>query len=241
MDGFTMLVGGVLPYITIVVFIVGMAYRLMVWKKTPQPGKMALYPNSTGGSLVGGILKEVFFFPSLFKGDRTLWIFSWVFHAMLALVFLGHVRVFTGIIDSVLISMGVSTAGVTWMSSTFGGAAGIIMLATGALLLIRRFTTERVKQITNFSDFFALFLLLSIIVTGDLMRFSAGAHIDLVHTRAWAVSLLTFSPTMPAAAAGNMAFLVHALLAQLLIMYIPFSKVLHLGGIFFTQALVQRR
>jgi nitrate reductase gamma subunit len=36
-------------------------------------------------------------------------------------------------------------------------------------------------------------------------------------------------------------FLLHALLAQILILYIPFSKILHFGGVFFTQALVHRR
>jgi len=66
------------------------------------------------------------------------------------------------------------------------------------------------------------------------MRF--GARFDLAQTRTWALSLLTFSPEIPA----NGTFLIHALMAILLIMYIPFSKVLHFGGIFFTQTLVKR-
>ena len=233
MQGFSFLVGGVLPYVAAAVFIVGMAYRLYSWYKAPQPGKMTLFPAPEG--MVGGIIKEALFFPSLFKGDRTLWFMSWIFHAMVALVFVGHLRVFTGLIDAMLIPI-IGKDGVSTMSTTAGGAAGIIMLATGALLLIRRFTNERVKQITNGADFFALLLVLSIVVTGDLMRFS-GAHFDLTQTHVWAASLLTFSPQVP----QNSMFLVHALLAQVLFMYIPFSKILHFGGIFFTQALVQRR
>ena len=68
------------------------------------------------------------------------------------------------------------------------------------------------------------------------MRF-VGEHFDLEQTRVWAASLLTLSPVVPA----STMFLLHALFAQLLILFIPFSKILHFGGIFFTQALVKAR
>lgn len=234
MSGFTFVVGGVLPYLTVAVFVIGMAYRFYVWFKTPQPGKMTLFPVSEG-SLAKNVLVDSLFFPRLFKGDRTLWYMSWFFHATLALVFLGHLRVVTGLIDKMLLSLGVSEAGMDLMSSTAGGAAGIVMLATGLVLLIRRISIQRVREVSAASDFFAILLVLSIIVTGDMMRF--GAHFDLAQTRTWAVSLLTFSPEVPTAP----MFLIHALLAQILIMYIPNSKILHFGGIFFTQTLVNRR
>ena len=233
MNAFAFIVGGVLPYLTIVVFLAGMIYRFSSWFKTPQPGKMTLFPapESTSGS----ILAETLFFPSLFKGDKVLWSFSWIFHTTLALVLLGHVRVFTALIDRMLMAMGMGREAITAMSATAGGAAGIVLLVTGVLLLFRRLAIQRVREISGVPDFFALLLLIAIVVTGDLMRF--GAHFDLGQTRVWAWSLLTFSPEIP----ENGMFLAHALLAILLIMYIPFSKILHFGGIFFTQALVKRR
>jgi nitrate reductase gamma subunit len=233
-DALAFVVGGVLPYITILVFVVGMGYRIYTWFKTPQPGKMTLFPapKSTGG----GVLAETLFFPSLFKGDKVLWSFSWIFHVTLALVFLGHVRVFSGLIDRVLMAFGMSQESITAMSGAVGGAAGIVLLATGVLLLVRRLAITRVREISGVPDFFALLLIIAIIGTGDLMRFSA-VHFDLELTRVWAWSLLTFSPVVP----QNGMFLTHAMLAMLLIMYIPFSKILHFGGIFFTQALVKRR
>ena len=222
-----------MPYVAIAVFVVGMAYRLRVWFKTPQPGKMTLFPAPT--STVKGVLAEALFFPSLFKGDRVLWVFSWLFHATLALVAVGHLRVVTGLIDSMLMSFGMSAEAISAMSSGAGGLAGVILLATGILLLVRRFTVQRAKEISNAGDFFALLLLVAIIASGDVMRFS-GVHFDLALTRQWAWSLVTFSPVVP----QHAAFLTHALLGQLLFMYIPFSKVMHFGGIFFTQALVKR-
>jgi len=236
MNGFAYFVGGVLPYIAVPIFLIGMIYRLLAWRKAPQPGKMTLFPAP--GGVVGGTISEVLFFPSLFRGDKLLWFFSWTFHASLALIFVGHFRVVTGLIDSVLISLGLSTAGVTALSTYSGTAAGVLMLASGGVLLLRRLGMQRVREITSFGDFFALLLVLAIVLTGDLMRLLPGAHVSLEQTRIWAASLVTFSP---AVSKLPLMFLVHALLGQLLFMYIPFSKILHLGGIFFTQPLIQRR
>jgi nitrate reductase gamma subunit len=232
-SGLSFFVLGILPYLTAAVFVVAMADRLRGWAKAPQPGKMTLFPapSSTGK----GVLAEALFFPSLFKGDRFLWAISWLFHVTLALVALGHLRVFTGLIDSALVAMGMSPEGIDKMSSTSGGAAGVILLVTGLLLLGRRLAVRRAREISGAGDFFALFLLVAIIASGDIMRFG-GAHFDLEQTRLWTRSLLVFSPEYP----GGGAFLIHALLAQILIIYIPFSKILHFGGIFFTQTLIKR-
>jgi nitrate reductase gamma subunit len=222
-----------MPGMALVVFLAGMITRFRIWIKTPQTGKMTLFPAPD--STAKAILAEAVFFPSLFRGDRVLWFFAWFFHATLALVFLGHLRVFTGLIDYTLMALGMSADGITTMSSVAGGAAGIILMVTGILLLARRLTMKRVREISGMPDFFALLLLLAIIITGNMMRFSTH-HFDLEQTRIWARSLLTFSPQVP----QNGLFLIHASLAMLLIMYIPFSKILHFGGIFFTQNLIKR-
>jgi nitrate reductase gamma subunit len=233
MSSFAFFVGAVLPYTAALVFVAAMAYRFRVWFITPQPAKMTLFP-APEGSVTASILADVLFFPRLFKSDRNLWFMSWIFHASLALVAVGHLRVATGLIDRMLFSIGLSEDGVHWMSDTLGGAAGIVMIATGLLLLGRRMAVARVREVSDVSDYFALCLLISIIATGDLMRF--GEPFDLEETRLWARSLLAFSPVVPT----SPLFLTHALLAQLLIVYIPFSKILHFGAVFFTQALVQK-
>ncbi|UCC79528.1 MAG: respiratory nitrate reductase subunit gamma [Candidatus Zixiibacteriota bacterium] len=233
MEVFAFFVGGILPYITVVLFIFGMGYRFYVWAKTPQPGRMTLFPAPD--SLAGGVLAESLFFPSLFKGDKILWLFAWIFHATLALVFLGHIRVFTALIDRMLLAFGMNPEGIDVMSATAGGVAGVLLLTTGLLLLVRRISVRRVRDISGIPDFSVMILLIAIIVTGDLMRF--GTHFDLEQTRVWTVSLLTFSPIVP----PNGGFILHAFLAMILIIYIPYSKILHFGGIFFTQALVRRR
>lgn len=227
-------VGGVLPYIAVSVFVAGMAYRFYVWFNTKQPGKMKLF-TSHDSTLAKDVLAEALLFPSLFRGDRSLWTMSWFFHITLALAAIGHLRVVTGFVDGTLMALGMSEGGILQMSAVAGGGAGIVLLCTGVLLLVRRLSIPRVREISGIPDFFALLLLIAIITTGNAMRF--GQHISLTETREWAQSLLAFSPNVPT---GNGWFLLHALLAFLLLMYIPFSKILHFGGIFFTQALVKR-
>jgi len=193
---------------------------------------MTLFPAAD--STFRGVVAEALLFPSLFRGDRALWCFAWLFHATLALVFLGHIRVFSAVIDRALLLLGMSQGGIDALSATAGGGAGILLLATGLLLLIRRAAIPRVREISGAPDFFAPLLLVAIIATGNVMRF--GPHFDLEQTRVWARSLTAFSPVVPT----DSTFLIHALLALVLIMIIPFSKILHFGGIFFTQALVKR-
>lgn len=232
MDSSSFIIGAILPYIVVPVFVIGMGYRFWTWVKTPQPAKMTLFP--AGGSTFREVAAETLLFPSLFKGDRVLWAFAWFFHVTLALVFIGHIRVFSGIIDGVLMNFGMTREGINSMSSISGGAAGVLLLATGILLFLRRIVIPRVREITGIPDFLAPLLVIAIIVTGDWMRFAG--HFELEQTRVWAASLLTFSPIVPA----DGMFLVHLLLAQVLLVFIPFSKILHFGGIFFTQALIKR-
>ena len=222
----------IVPFITLLIFIVGMVYRFRVWVKTPQPGKLTLFP-APKGSTGGEVLKRCLFFPGLFKGDKTLWFFSWIFHVTLALIFVGHVRVFTDF-PALWAALNINA---DTMSAVSGGAAGIVVMATALLLIFRRMGLRRVREITGFADYFALILILAIVMTGNLMRF--GEHFDLAITRSYFTDLFTFSfATMKVPV--NDVFRLHFLLAQLLIIYIPFSKILHFSGIFFTQTLIHR-
>jgi len=53
-------------------------------------------------------------------------------------------------------------------------------------------------------------------------------------------ALATFRGVSGAPVLQNDVFLVHMSLALLLIMCIPFSKILHFGGIFFTHQLIRK-
>ncbi len=246
MESVKILVGVALPYAAVLVLLGGMAYRFSSWKKLASP-PMTLFPapaDERGNAC--NTLQEVVLFKSLFKGDRILWFVAWTFHAVLALIFIGHFRVVTGLIDKTLGAMGMSDEAIHQMSASSGGAAGVIIFVTVLLLLFRRLGIPRVAEITGPADYMALALIGIVIYSGNLMRFVAAADPDgklLEHTRTYFTALATFqlSGITSMDALSNNYFLMHMCLAFLLIMLIPFSKILHLGGIFFTQQLIHKQ
>ena len=124
-------------------------------------------------------------------------------------------------------------AAVTITASTPRPRENFSAVATGSSPAAKStVSTPNSPAIASFSlQYDATQLTLQQTAAGDL-----GEHFDLAQTRVWAWSLLTFSPQVPA----HGGFLLHAFFGLLLLMYIPFSKVMHFGGIFFTQTLVKR-
>jgi nitrate reductase gamma subunit len=228
-------IGIFLPYFTVVVFLLGIVYRIRKWNKAPA-GKMTLFPApATASEKWRQILKEVLIFRQLFDDNKPLWAGTWVFHAALALILIGHSRVVTDF--PVLWRMlGMGNAEVDTMSNVIGGAAGLIILAMGIYLLFRRFSLPRVREISDMEDYVSLFLILAIIITGDILRF--GTHFDLNQTREYFAGLVTFQVvTVP----SNPYFLLHFFLGQILIMWIPFSKFLHIPGVFYCKSLIYQQ
>ncbi|MFH1726511.1 MAG: respiratory nitrate reductase subunit gamma [Elusimicrobiota bacterium] len=238
MDIVRFMAGGVLPYVALAVFVGGMTYKIRAWTTLASP-PMTLFPAPvTGEANILNTVQEAVLFKSLFKGDRVLWAFAWVFHAVLALIVIGHFRVVANV-DVILMKLGMSEEAIAGMSSGVGGAAGVVILAAAFFLLARRFVVPRVAEITGASDYLALLLVAAIIITGNMMRFGAE-HFDLALTRDYFAALATFSGAAKAAALDNGVFLVHMCLALSLVMVMPFSKLLHFGGIFFTHQLVRK-
>ena len=232
-------IGVVLPYVALVVFAGGMAYRFYSWKRLASP-PMTLFPAPPDEKAnMLNTIREAVLFKSLFQGDRVLWVLAWVFHAVLLLVFVGHFRVFTNV-DGLLMKLGMSEDSIGAMSSWAGGAAGVVILLATVLLLARRLTLERVREITGAPDYLALLLIAAIIITGNMMRFSAE-HFDLAITREYFFSLATFSAGVGSEALQHNVFVLHMCLALVLFLCLPFSKILHFGGIFFTHQLIRKQ
>lgn len=119
------------------------------------------------------------------------------------------------------------------MSAVLGGGAGFIILVTGIYLLFRRLVIQRVKEISDWEDYFTLGLILAIILTGDCMRFIT--HFELAQSREYFAALFTFkTATLPA----DPFFRLHFFLGQILMIYIPFSKFLHIPGVFISKSII---
>jgi len=209
----------VLFYLATAIFVVGLAYRIRLYARTPAPLKIPTTPAPvTRSGVVVRMAKEVVFFESLFKANKWTWLFGWVFHFAMLLVLLRHLRYFTEPV----------WFWVRWIQP-FGIYAGFAMLAGLAALWGRRFLVERIRYITGPSDHLMLLLLIGIAATGLMMKYVART--DIVSLKAFVLGLIYFDwQPIPA----DPVLLIHLGLVLLLLFIFPFSKLLHAPGVFFS-------
>jgi nitrate reductase gamma subunit len=208
-----------LYYVATLVLIGGLAYRVYEYAKTPAPLNIPTTPAPTTALGVRfRMFREVVFFESLFKSNKWIWIFGYLFHVGLALVLLRHVRYFVA-----------EPCELITFIQPFGKYASFAMVAGLAGLWARRFLVDRVRYISTPSDHLMLALLLAIGLSGMTMTFVA--HTDIVQLKAFAHGLVTFD-WQPLPADGPV--LVHLFLVALLMIIFPISKLLHVPGVFFS-------
>jgi nitrate reductase gamma subunit len=83
-------------YFSAAVLLVGMAWKIADYARTPAPLLIPTTPApTTKGGVVLRMLREVTLFESLFKANLWTWAAGWVFHVSLALVVIRHLRYFT--------------------------------------------------------------------------------------------------------------------------------------------------
>ena len=209
----------VLFYLAAAVMVGGLAFRVWEYATIPAPLKIPTTPApTTEGGVALRLVREVVLFESLFKANKWIWLFGWLFHAALLIVLLRHLRYFT---QPVL-------EWVVWLQP-FGIYAGFVMVAGLLGLWARRLLVPRVRYISAPSDHLMLALLVGIGVSGLLMKFAART--DIVAVKSFFLGLMTFN-WQPLPADGML--LVHLGLVAALMIVFPFSKLLHAPGLFFS-------
>jgi len=206
-------------YFATATIVAGLAYRIRLYAVTPTPLRIPTTPAPTTAQ---GVVRRMFFevtlFNSLFKSNKWIWLFGWVFHAALLFVLLRHLRYFTDPVWS-------------WVAliQPIGGYAAFAMVAGLAGLWARRFLVDRVRYISSLSDHLMLALLIAIGLTGLGMKYVA--HTDIVAVKAFFLGLMYFDwQPMP----SDLLLNLHLLLVALLMIIFPFSKLLHAPGVFFS-------
>jgi nitrate reductase gamma subunit len=206
-------------YVAALLLGVGLAYKIYDYARTPAPLKIPTTPAPTTQSGVAlRMAREVVLFESLFKSNKWIWIFGWMFHMGLFLVLARHLRYFT---EPVWF----------WVDivQPFGKYASFAMVAGLGGLWARRFLVDRVRYISTPSDHLMLLLLIGIGASGMLMTFVA--HTDIVALKGFMLGLMYFDvQPMPA----DPILLAHLAMVALLMAIFPISKLLHAPGIFFS-------
>jgi nitrate reductase gamma subunit len=252
--------GIVIPYAALFIFIVGLVYRIVKWARSPVPfcipttcgqqkslpwikAKKIENPYNTAG-VVGRMALEVLLFRSLLRNTKTelrqgiqkliykdsklLWLGAFVFHWTLLIILLRHLRLFVEPVPGFVISIQRLDGIFHILLPNLYITDVLIVLALGYLLL-RRLASAQLRYISLFSDYFAVLLLLSVALSGIFMRFIF--RVDLVSVKELALGVLSFHPSIPADGIG-LAFYVHLFLVCTLFAYLPYSKLVHMAGVF---------
>ena len=206
-------------YAAALLLVVGLAYRIKTYATTPTPLKIPTMPAPlTKSGAAFRVFREVAFFESLFKSNRWIWIFAVLFHAGLALVLLRHVRYFQADVMEVI-----------KLVQPFGIYGGMAMVAGLLGLWGRRLVQERIRYISGPSDHLMLALLVLIGASGLSMKFIS--HTDIISVKAFFLGLLRFNiQELPT----DTPLLVHLAAVAALMIVFPFSKLLHVPGVFFS-------
>lgn len=255
------LFGVVIPYAALAVFLLGFTLRVLKWGRSPVPFSIPTTagqqkslpwikqnkldnPSSTLG-VIGRMALEVFLFRSLFRNTKTelregpklaygsekfLWMAGLAFHWTFLIIVIRHLRFFTetllpviGIVESLdsFLQIGAPLLYIT----------DVIFLAAVTFLLLRRFYMPQIKYISLPADYFPLFLILGIGISGVLMRYFFKVHV--VGVKQIAMGLVSLHPasTEVLRSVGGI-FYVHLFLISVLFAYFPFSKLMHMGGVF---------
>ena len=211
-------------YIASAIFVFGIVRTIVQYAKTPAPLKIPTMPAPvTQGGVVVRMASEIVLFNSLFKSNKWIWVFGWMFHVALFLAFVRHLRYVISPDSFLMPLVGFE------MIQAFGKYAGFAMLAGLAGLFARRIFVDRVRYISSPSDYAMLLLIMGIAATGMMMSFVD--HTDVILLKEFMLGLLVFNiQPLPT----DLLLLVHLGLVIALMVIFPISKLLHAPGVFFS-------
>ena len=256
--GLQSIFGIFIPYVAVAIFLIGIVYRMVGWAKSPVPFRIPSTcgqqktlpwikndnfdnPSNTGGVIVRMLL-EIFCFRSLFRNtkagltddgkltyslEKWLWLGAILFHYTFLVVLLRHLRFFFEPVPAA-VQLLENLDGFLQVGLPGVFLSGIVLLAAVTFLFLRRLYVTQVRYISLASDYFPLFLIFGIAFTGILMRYFIKT--DIVGVKELAMGLVTFKWSTPEGV--EPIFYVHIFFVCVLLAYFPWSKLMHMGGIF---------
>lgn len=202
-------IGGVLPYVTAILLIIGVVYRSVRWSRSPQilPWELFPYPETQGAQLKY-LIKEVLTQHALKEYNKRMWMPALIMHYGLYLV----------VVWAVLALIGLQFA-------YYVGIVAALGILIGAIAALVTRASSELKRITAFVEYFNLFFLIVLSILGLTTDFFA------VVGREYLFSLITISPKTDMFTTGSLATL---LLVQLFLIYLPYNRMAHFFAKYFT-------
>ncbi|MBW1975917.1 MAG: sulfate reduction electron transfer complex DsrMKJOP subunit DsrM [Deltaproteobacteria bacterium] len=256
--GLNYLFGVVIPYLAVTLFFLGFIHRIFMWARSAVPFRIPTTggqqysslpwvksskfdnPHTKWGVVVRMAL-EVLVFRSLFRNtkmlkregkityhwEKWLWIAALAFHYSFLVIFLRHLRFFTDPVPGFVQFLEKADS---FFEMALPGLlmSDIVLVAAVTYLLIRRIIIPQVKYVSLPADYFVLFLILGLGLTGILMRYFW--RVDIIKIKELTMGLATFHPVVPDGL--SVIFYMHLFFVSTLFAYFPFSKLMHMPGVF---------
>ncbi len=255
--GLHSLFGVMIPYAAGAVFIVGLVYRVLKWAKAPVPFHIPTVcgqqkslpwikanniesPHNTWG-VIARLALEVLLFRSLFRNERVelrrseklifggnkyLWLGGLAFHWCLFIILFRHLIYFMEPVPSVVLFVqdmdGIFEFAVPTLFLT-----DLVILIALTYLFLRRVIYSQIRYISLSSDYFAVLLILGVVISGVLIRLFY--KVDIAAVKELAMGVISFRPTVPEGI--SLLFYIKLFLVSTLVAYFPFSKLVHGAGI----------
>jgi nitrate reductase gamma subunit len=209
----------ILFYAATAILAAGLAIKVVQYARSPAPLKIPTTPAPvTTGGIALRFVREVVLFESLFKSNKWIWLFGYMFHGALLLAMMRHLRYFIHPVWDWVV-----------LAQPFGMYAGFAMLAGLGALWFRRIFVQRIRYISGPSDHLMLILLIAITGSGLAMRYVARTDIVALKQFMLGLMRLDWQP-LPA----DPILMAHLGMVIALMIVFPFSKLLHAPGLFFS-------
>lgn len=170
-----------------------------------------------------------------YEWEKWLWLAALVFHYTFLVIFLRHFRFFmepvpgfVTLLDNLDGFMQMGIAPLSGLGMPIAYLSDMLLMAALTYLFLRRIYVPQVRYVSLPADYFPLFLLLALGTTGILMRYLI--RVDITKVKELVMGLFTFNPTVPEGI--GVIFYIHLFIVCVLIAYFPFSKLMHLAGVF---------
>lgn len=242
-------------YFTIIIFVLGLFYVWFKWSSKPIHLRWELYPvpREPGRTHYGGsymeevdwskqkhersrieelkeMLKEMLFLKRVYAYNRPLWYITFLFHGGIYFILVWFALLLINNFLSVYV--GESIANVLMLENLilFFGYIGIFSTTIGVIgLLIKRVLDKSMRDYSSGVDYLNLLFILAVLITG-IMALSVDPKFILA--KQYMKSIVSFGQYSPQYL--PLPIIVHLVLLQLLWIYIPYSKMSHFLGKWFT-------
>ena len=252
--------GIVFPYVAVIAFLAGFAYKVMGWASSAVPFRIPTTcgqqkslpwikqntidnPDTSAGVFMRMIL-EIFLFRSLFRNTKAAFhrnasnklSYSWeIFLWVGALAF--HYSFLVVVLRHFRFFSAPVPSCLKFLESIDGivqlGLPGIMLSGVVLLLAALFLLARRIfdKKVVYISQAADYFpLFLIIAIAATGISMRYFTKVDIIGVKTLTMGLVTFHPTIPEGVGG--LFYARVFLVSILFAYFPLSKLMHMGGIF---------